>query len=86
MEIEKKGDPLNQMAIIVDLIERLNLSPVSSTVIFEMPSEEYEKIFKYLKTKVTGTFLKKPGDTFTIEIGEVTIVFNRNSDETTQSS
>jgi hypothetical protein len=83
--MEKKGDLLNQLAIISDLIEKLNLIQDSSTVLLEIPESEYDKVYEYI-CKKQNKKVSSPGKTFTIKMGEVDIVFNKNSDGKVRSS
>ena len=76
--MEKKGEILNQLAIISDLIEKANVETGSSTLIFELSKMEFEKIFEKIKKKYNGK-MEKPTDTFTITIGNVDIIFNTNN-------
>ena len=48
---EKKGDLLNQLAIIADLTEKINLEVKNPTLLFELDVEEYDRVKDYLKTK-----------------------------------
>ena len=43
--MEKKGDLLNQLAIISDLIEKVNLNVTNSTIVLELSDDEYIKTF-----------------------------------------
>ncbi len=74
----KKGDLLNQLAIISDLIEKLNADIKSNTIVFEVSKIEFEKIFLYLEKK-NNTQNEIPKDKFTITIGNVDIVFSTSS-------
>lgn len=74
----KKGDLLNQLAIISDLIEKLNADIKSNTIVFEVSKIEFDKIFHYLGKK-NNTQNETPKDKFTITIGNVDIVFSTNS-------
>jgi hypothetical protein len=83
--MEKKGDLLNQLAIICDLVEKLNLKTDSSTVVLEVPELEYYKVYDYI-CKKQNKKTNSAGKTFTIKMGDVDIVFNKNSDGKVQSS
>lgn len=48
---EKKGDPLNQLAIIADLIEKINFNPSMSSIVFEFEHEEFLKISDIIQKK-----------------------------------
>jgi hypothetical protein len=76
--MEKKGDLLNQLAIISDLIENINTNMVSSTIIIEQDKENFDRTFKEVQKKY-GIKTEQPDDNFQITIGFVDIVFNKNS-------
>ncbi len=76
--MEKKGDLFNQLAIISDLLEKINVESKSQTIILELPEREFYRIYKIVESKVrfiTG----KPQDTFNVRIGDVNIVFNMSN-------
>jgi hypothetical protein len=83
--MEKKGDLLNQLAIISDLIEKVNLNVTNSTVVLELSDDEYIKTFNYINKKQNRPSTSLP-KTFTIKIGVVDIIFNKNSAEKVQTS
>lgn len=81
--MEKKGEILNQLAIISDLLENANLESESKSVIFILKREEFDKIFDKVvkKTKVKFDTAEQ---TFTVKIGEIDFIFtmsksNKNS-------
>ncbi len=76
--MEKKGDLINQLAIISDLIEKMNLDATSNTLVFELNRDAFFETFDYISRKQNGR-MSKPDKTFTIKIGEVDIIFNKNS-------
>ncbi len=76
--MEKKGDLINQLAIIADLIEKTNLDATSNTLVFELNKDAFFETFDYISRKQNGR-MSKPDKTFTIKIGEVDIIFNKNS-------
>lgn len=76
--MEKKGDILNQLAIISDLLEKANIDSKSTTIIMELSSVEFQKTFEIIKKKYKSN-IEIPQDTFTITIGNVDIVFNTNN-------
>jgi hypothetical protein len=76
--MQKKGDLINQIAIISDLIEKMNLDKESSTLVFDLKENVFLETFEYVNKK-HDNMMPKPGKTFTIKIGEVDIIFNRNS-------
>ena len=83
--MEKKGDLLNQLAIISDLIEKVNLNVTNSTIVLELSDDEYIKTFYYINKKQNKPQSSLP-KTFTIKIGVVEIIFNKNSAEKVQTS
>jgi hypothetical protein len=76
--MEKKGELLNQIAIISDLIEKMNLNKVSSTIVFELIPNVFESTFQYIN-KLQKNKMNNPDKTFTIKIGEVDVIFNKSS-------
>jgi hypothetical protein len=76
--MEKKGELLNQLAIISDLLEKLNTNTESTTIVLNLKEEEFLKAFNVIQKKY-GRKIEKPETTFTISIGEVDIVFNMNN-------
>lgn len=76
--MEKKGDLLNQLALITDLIEKINTDTKSNTLVFELSKVEFDRIFEYFEKKYERR-TEKPRNTFTIVIGKVDIVFNTSS-------
>jgi len=76
--MEKKGDLINQLAIISDLIEKMNLDTKSSTLVIELENEKFLQTFDYISKKQNGRMVK-PDRTFTIKIGQIDIIFNRSS-------
>jgi hypothetical protein len=76
--MEKKGELLNQLAIISDLLEKLNTNTESTTIVLNLKEEEFLKAFDSIQKKYKRN-IEKPETTFTISIGEVDIVFNMNN-------
>lgn len=76
--MEKKGELLNQLAVISDLIENLGVDTKSQTLIFELSKVEFEKSFDLIQKKY-GRKMETPKDSFTITIGMVDIIFNTSS-------
>lgn len=74
----KKGDLLNQLAIVSDLLEKVNATTKSTTLVFEVSNSEFERIFDYMGKKQNNRN-EKPKDKFTITIGAVDIVFSTNN-------
>lgn len=75
---EKKGDLLNQLAIIADLTEKINLKVKSPTLLFEVDGDEYDRVKDYLKTKYNDK-IDEEGDVFSVGIGECVYVFSKSS-------
>jgi hypothetical protein len=76
--MEKKGDLLNQLAIVSDLLENINLETKSVTVILETNDTQFDSALDYVQKKY-GKKIDEVNDTFTITIGFVDIIFNKNS-------
>ena len=76
--MEKKGELLNQLAIISDLLEKLNTNTESTTIILNLKEEEFLKAFDLIQKKY-GRIIDKPEETFTISIGEVDVIFNMSN-------
>lgn len=76
--MEKKGDLLNQLALITDLIEKANVNTKSSTIIFEVSKVEFEKIFDSIQKK-NGKKIDNISNSFTINMGIVDIIFNTSN-------
>lgn len=76
--MEKKGDLLNQLAIISDLLEKINTKTESATVVLEMSNDNFSSAFDTIQKKY-GRRMEKPDSTFTINIGMVDIVFNKSN-------
>ena len=74
----KKGDLLNQLAIITDLVEKINVDSKSNTLVFELSKSEFDRVFEYLEKKYERK-TEKPKNTFTIQMGKVDIVFNTSN-------
>lgn len=78
-ETEKKGDLLNQLALISDLIEKVNVDTNNSTVLFEVNEGIYEEIKEYLDTKYDQDIEDEDNGTFSIALGDVVFLFSKNS-------
>ncbi len=76
--MEKKGDLLNQLAIISDLLEKLNAETETRTIILELSEQDFMKTFETIQKKY-GRKMDKPQNTFTINIGTVDIIFNTSN-------
>jgi hypothetical protein len=76
--MEKKGDLLNQLAIISDLIEKVNTNTISQTLILELSKEEFQIAFEKIQKKYNRK-MEMPKNTFSISIGVVDIIFNMSN-------
>lgn len=76
---KKKGDLLNQLAIISDLLEKVNVESINSTVFFEINDDEFDKIKTYLNKRYEGAVEVDDSNTFSLLIGEIPFVFSKNS-------
>jgi hypothetical protein len=76
--MEKKGELLNQLAIISDLLEKLNTNTESTTIVLNLKEEEFLKAFDSIQKKY-GRKIEKPEETFTIKIGDTDIIFNMSN-------
>jgi len=77
---EKKGDLLNQMAIISDLLEKTNLTSKRITTFFELEEDEFNKTQDYLNKKNNEGNIEDDGSgTFSLLIGDIQFMFSKNS-------
>ena len=76
--MEKKDDLLNQLAVITDLIDKLDAKVQSPSIAFEVSKMEFERVFDEIQKK-TGRKRVLPKNTFTISIGNTDIIFNTNN-------
>jgi hypothetical protein len=76
--MEKRGDLLNQLAIVSDLLEKLNTNTESKTIILTMSKNDFDIAYLYMEKKY-GVRTTKPETTFNIKIGSVDIVFNTSN-------
>ena len=76
--MEKKGEILNQLALISDLIENVNADIKSNTIIFEVSKIEFERIFGLIEKKYNRKS-QKVKNSFTISIGNVDVIFNTSN-------
>ena len=76
--MEKKGEVLNQLAIMSDLLEKVNIESKTSTIIFDLSKEEFNRVFEKIQKKYDKK-LEIPNNTFSITIGLIDIVFNTSN-------
>lgn len=70
-------DLLNQLAYIVDLLEKINCQYETQTIVIGMDADAYKECFEKYFRKYSPT-IDVP-KTFNISIGKVDIVFNVNN-------
>ena len=72
--MEKQGEILNQLAIISDLLDKMNLETESKTIVIEVNKEEFVRLYDIIVEKKRG--IREPiKDKFTMTIDNVDIVF-----------
>jgi ABC-type tungstate transport system substrate-binding protein len=76
--MEKKGDFLNQVAIISDLLEKINAEAESKTIILELNESEFNRIHKLINEKTKGN-ITAVKNKFSIVIGEVNVIFSKSN-------
>jgi hypothetical protein len=79
--MEKKGEIINQLAIIVDLIEKVNIDFISSSIEFNVNEKEFTRIYNYTSRKNGEPFIDLDKDVtyFYITISDVIIKINKNN-------
>jgi len=79
--MEKTGETLNQLAIITDLVEKVNFNFISTKIVFDVKSSEFKNIYNYTSRKTGENFipLKDNKKTFSIFINDVQITFNKSN-------
>lgn len=76
--MERKGDFLNQIAIISDLLEKINTEAETKTIILELNETEFNRVYKLINEKTKGN-ITTVKNKFSIVIGEVNIIFSKSS-------
>lgn len=74
---EKKGDVLTQLALISDLLEKVNMQASDTGVFFVIDREEFNRIFDLISQKAKIK-LDQVNDRFSVQIGMVEYVFSIN--------
>lgn len=77
--MEKKGNLLVQLGIIVDLIERLNLDSIEQTLKFKLTPDEFERIFNIIQTRYEKKLTMPETDEFVIKIEGITVIFSKSN-------
>lgn len=76
--MEKKGDIFNQLALISDLLEKINLNSTDKTVIIDLNKVEFDNFYKLVTSKIN--LVKADVDNkFSLKIGDINFVFNKNN-------
>jgi len=76
--MEKKGELLNQLAIISDLLEKANINTVSTDVNFYLNETDYYHIYDVVENKY-GIKMGDVAENFTVTIGFIDFIFNKNN-------
>jgi hypothetical protein len=76
--MEKTGDFFNQIAIIADLLEKINLNATETSIVFFLNEIEFNNIADLVLKKTTLAD-KINSNQFIINIGEIEIIFNKNN-------
>lgn len=74
--MKKRPNLLNNLAIISDIVEKIDFISKDTTVIFELSRVEFEDIYSSMNNVTNDV---DDLDTFTVTIGGVNFVFNTNS-------
>lgn len=77
--MEKKGNLLVQLGIIVDLIERLNLDSIEQTLTFKLSPIEFDRVFNIVQSRYEKKLTKPETDEFIIKIEGITVIFSKNN-------
>jgi len=77
--MEKKGNVLNQLAIISDLLENVNMEVAEISVTFNVNKEEFNRMYNTVYLKAKDKNVKPPKNTFQVKIGNITMIFNTNN-------
>lgn len=76
MEVKKGvGDIMNQLAIISDLLEKMNLDTKTIQVNIDLEKKHFDNFHDKVKTKRGLSFI--PKKRFTMEISDVKFTFNK---------
>jgi hypothetical protein len=70
-----QGDILNQLALISDLLEKINLEATNKKITLDVASSEFERIKAIIEDKINIKTIIK--NTISINIGEIIIVINK---------
>lgn len=70
-----QGNILNQMALISDLLEKINLEATNKKIILDVASSEFERFKAIIEDKINIKTIIK--NTISINIGDIIIVINK---------
>lgn len=74
----KKGEILNQLAIVSDLLEKINFKSKNTSVLVEVDEEEFDRVRNYISVK-QKVETDDEGSVFAIVIGDIDFIFSKNS-------
>lgn len=74
----KKGEILNQLAIVSDLLEKINFKSKNTSVLVEVDEEEFDRVRNYISVK-QKVETDDDGSVFAIVIGDIDFIFSKNS-------
>jgi len=72
------NDILNQFAVISDLLEKINIKSFNKKIHLDLNEDDFNKVFDIIQEKY-GRRDNKPKNKFTLTIGVVDIIFNKNN-------
>ena len=76
--MEKKGDIFNQLAIISDLLEKINLNSKSTSVVIILDEKEFKSMYNEVIKKIKIKS-EEPESSFSMKIGDIEFIFNMSN-------
>lgn len=76
--MENKSELLNKLAIITDLIERLEINSSINMVSFDLNTDDFNELYDSLGSNGSRR-TERPKDRFKVDIGNVEFTFNKNN-------
>jgi len=73
-QVQRKGNILTQMAVISDLLEKVNLDSEKTSVAFMLNSYDFNRLYKYFTLKA-HIKLDEIIETFSVKIGITNYTF-----------
>lgn len=70
-----QGEILNQLALISDLLEKINLGATNKKIILDVPPSDFDMLKSTIEDRIKIKTTVK--NTFSINIGEITIIVNK---------